>query len=815
MNVLIVDAHETSRSSLEALLKADGHQVQSAADGVEAFEKLRAGGIDLIICDLPIPGMDGLHFSRKVKSNETLRHIPLFFCMAGRAGIRDEAFARQIGADRIIGKPCDPEALITAIRHVMADAGCIDGTLESDPGEQAEISRIRTQRLAKALELKVHEAEKTLKESEKQLRQSEERLRLTLESTQIGIWDWDIQNDRRYCSPTCYSMLGYQPEEGLEDSREWVAIVHPDDLAQVNRTIQDVLENHSDECQYEARLRHADGTYRWCLVRGVSIERDEAGQATRILGIRMDISERKRWEEALKASERRYKALFNEAPVMYVITENRDGEPVIQDVNQQFLKTLGFSREEVIGTILGEFYTPETLHDLDIKGERFRYLRGDLSAVERSFITRDKRIVTTLLHARPELAVDGRVIGTRAMFLDITARKQAAREAKKLENALAQAQKMEAIGTLAGGIAHDFNNILSGIVGYAQLAIHDTEKNSHLRYYLEQIYTAGMRAGDLVSQILSFSRQSNQDPHPLQAGPLIKEALSLLRSSLPATIEIDQEINHNTDNVMADPTQIHQIVMNLCTNAAHAMEAAGGKMTVRLDQVHLSAPDAERFPGLVAGDYVKLTVEDNGCGIMPEIMEKIFDPYFTTKAQGKGTGLGLSVVQGIAKSAGGGAYAHSRPGAGATFDVYFPAIKEQTAPEPETAGILPTGSETILLVDDEPLLIEVGRQILQMLGYTVLTCTDGQEALQVFGRAPEKIDLVISDVTMPKMTGDDLAARLHRIRKDLPIILCTGFSERLSHTTMAEIGVQAIVMKPPVTEKLAALIRKVLDGGDP
>ena len=524
-----------------------------------------------------------------------------------------------------------------------------------------------------------------------------------------------------------------------------------------------------------------------------------------------DISERKRWENDLEASERRYRDLFNEAPVMYVITEPKENGPYIVDVNNLFLETLGHDRENVLGTPLADYYTDESRWKLLDGGGYQRSLERKFMAEERGLVARDGRIVHTLLHALPEKDSQGRVVGTRAMFVDITARKQAEKETKRLEVALLQAQKMEAIGTLAGGIAHDFNNILSAIVGYTELSLLNVDEKSDLQYNLQQIYTAATRAGDLVRQILAFSRQAERKPEPLQAAPLVKEALTLLRSSLPATIEIRREISDRTDNIMADTTQIHQIVMNLCTNAAQAMEENGGLLTVGLKQVHLSNADLKQLPGLAEGDYVKLTVQDTGHGISPEIIDMIFDPYFTTKESGKGTGLGLSVIHGIVQSYGGDIHVNSKPGNGTTFEVYLPTIKQQHGGEKVENNTLPTGNETILLIDDEPILIEVGQQILQVLGYKVLTCNDSMESLKLFNQAPNDIDLVISDMTMPKMTGDRLAAQMLQTRPELPVILCTGFSSKFTDKEAAKIGVKALVNKPLVMEKMAPLIRRILD----
>ena len=539
-------------------------------------------------------------------------------------------------------------------------------------------------------------------------------------------------------------------------------------------------------------------------------------EAERIMyyGVLMDITEHKRWEKALRVSEQRYRRLFNEAPIMYVVIENRQGNPYIQDVNDMFLDLMGYDRQDVLGTPLDRYYSEESARKMSEDGFP-RSLQGEAVVDERDLIAGDGRVIHTLVHTRAEYEDSDQVVGVRIMYLDITEHKLAQQEARRLESALVQAQKMEAIGTLAGGIAHDFNNILSAVIGYSELIMSQVDRDNPFHDHLEQILRAGMRARDLVDQILAFSRQSEKELKPLQVGPLVKEALKLLRSSLPATIEIQPEISPQLDNIMADPTQIHQIVMNLCTNAAHAMEEDGGILTVTLSSVHLNAHDVRLHPGLTPGEYIELMVQDTGRGIPPEIKESIFNPYFTTKKKGKGTGLGLSVVHGIVQNYGGAVYAYSESEQGTAFKVYLPAVKKHRIQEDKQGSDPLGGDERILLVDDETVLIEVGRLTLEHLGYSVVTAGSGAEALELFKADPRAVDLVISDMTMPGMTGDQLTVRLLEIRKDLPIILCTGFSTRITRERAVEIGARDLVMKPFVTKDLALAIRNVLDEADP
>jgi CheY-like chemotaxis protein len=380
----------------------------------------------------------------------------------------------------------------------------------------------------------------------------------------------------------------------------------------------------------------------------------------------------------------------------------------------------------------------------------------------------------------------------------------------QFEDKLRQSQKMEAIGTLAGGIAHDFNNILSAIIGYAELALLDAEKKSPLYHDLQGVLQAGSRAKDLVKQILTFSRQVLQECKPIQIKPIAKEVLKFLRASLPTTIEIQQDIRSDA-RIMADPTQIHQVVMNLCTNAEHAMREKGGLLEVKLVDVILRSDFINNHPELKPGTYLELTVSDTGHGISAHILNRIFDPFFTTKKTGEGTGMGLSVVHGIVRSCGGAITATSEPGKGSIIKAYFPVIDRQIEPETAVEEPVPTGNERILFVDDEPALANIGKQSLETLGYDVETRTSSIEALELFKAQQDRFHLVITDMTMPNMTGEDLAKELMRIKPSIPIILCTGFSAKIDDRKASAMGIRAFVLKPMVLREIATTIRKVID----
>ena len=372
---------------------------------------------------------------------------------------------------------------------------------------------------------------------------------------------------------------------------------------------------------------------------------------------------------------------------------------------------------------------------------------------------------------------------------------------------------MEALGNLAGGIAHDFNNILSCIIGFSQLASRQVPEGSAVSKHIKEIFQAGIRATDLVRQILTFSRQSETTKHPLRIGPVVKESLKLLRSTLPTTISIEQHIPAQVDPILADPTQIHQIIMNLCTNASHAMQTSGGVLSVTIDHRELDPALSRRHSDLQPGRYVVLEIGDTGCGMEADIFEDIFDPYFTTKEVGEGTGLGLAVVLGIVKDAGGDITVQSTVGQGSIFTLFFPVAEqeEQEALPGKNHESVQGGSEKILVVDDEPVLLRMYTSVLEDLGYTVVTATNGQEALDAFRNAPEDFDLVLTDYTMPKMRGDQLAQKILEIRPDMPIILSTGFSKQIDEAEALAMGISSLLLKPVSQDVLAREIRKALE----
>jgi PAS domain S-box-containing protein len=512
-----------------------------------------------------------------------------------------------------------------------------------------------------------------------------------------------------------------------------------------------------------------------------------------------ELEERQRAEEALRQSETLYRALV-EGSLQGIAIVTRDERCVF--ANAALARMLGYDRpDELVQRSIWEHTAP---HELPCFRAAFEaHLRGDPAPLHYEYqaVKKDGTLIWVerlasliILHGEPVIL---------EAYLDIT-------ERTRLETQLRQAHKIQAIGTLAGGIAHDFNNILGAILGYTELAMQKVARDKVLGGYLQEVLTAGHRAKDLVQQILAFSRQTELKRTPIQFHLLIKEALELLRAVLPSTIALQSVIDPSSGSILADPTQIYQVVLNLCTNAAHAMRDTGGALEILLEPVDVPADYTSVAAALRAGPYVRLTVRDTGHGMAPETMERIFEPFFTTKEVGQGTGMGLAVVHGIITSYGGAITVESTPGQGTTFAVYLPRLAEPASATRAAKESPPGGSEHLLFVDDEVALVHLWQAALEHLGYNVIACTSSLEALDVFRAAPQSFDLVITDYTMPAMTGEVLAHELRRIQPDIPIILCTGFSDTMTAQRAQALGIDGFILKPLMVGDLSLAIRRVL-----
>ncbi len=666
---------------------------------------------------------------------------------------------------------------------------------------------------------------------------------LILSSIGEGVIGLDIKGRVTFVNPKASEMLGYTVEEFINCPISMVQHSYPDG------TEYPPEKNLLCSIIADGRVHYVDDEIMWHKdgpsfpVEYTSTPIINNGKSTGAVVSFMDISKRKEAEAELK----KLSSVVEQNPISIIIT-NREG--IIEYINPAFTKISGYTAEEVIGN------TPRKLKSgLELKELYEELWRTITSGRNWKKEIRNKNkngeIYWESAFIAPIRSQEGNITHFVGLLEDISQRKQieqklkmahenledlvkqrkaqlalkheelkketierlrAYGEKEKLERLLQQSQKMEAIGALAGGIAHDFNNILSAVQGYTELAIMDLSEENQVRECLDQVLDASYRAKELVQQILTFSRKSDQEFKPLQVQLIAKEVIKLLRSSIPATITIKPSIDLECNNVLADPIQIYQVIMNLCTNSYHAMRQSGGILGVSLQQIELDQEDLKEKINLKPGTYLKLEISDTGIGITSDIQDKIFEPYFTTKDQGKGTGLGLSVVHGIIANLDGDISVYSEPDIGTTFHVYLPVVEanEQIAQERDTRP-LPTGKERILLVDDDDTIVLMRKRMLEKLGYSVSGLTDSVETLQIFQKTPDKFDLVVSDMTMPKMTGAELTKKILVIRPDMPIILCTGFSELLNEKKATDIGVRKYLTKPVRKIDFATAVRDTLD----
>jgi two-component system, sensor histidine kinase len=540
---------------------------------------------------------------------------------------------------------------------------------------------------------------------------------------------------------------------------------------------------------------------------------NRAGEIIGTVGCGQDVTKIRKMEAALKDTSRILRDVAND--VESVAIHGYDEERRVTLWNHASESLYGYTQQEALGNKLEDLILPEGLKEKVIYLHH-RWFSTGKKIPSGKVALRNKK--GEVVHVYSSYILTKTYLG-REMFcidIDLSTLLKAEEDRRALREQLLQVQKMEAIGTLAGGIAHDFNNILTIILGSAELALDHDEMATEVKEYIGQILTAGNRAKELVNQILTFSRQTDVDKVPVLPETILDEVLSFLRSSFPRTIAIEQKIDMGCGPILVDPTQIHQLCMNLCTNAYHAMEDSGGTLSVTLERKTIDTYDQVEAMGVQSGNYVVLVFKDTGCGIEKANLDKIFNPYFTTKEAGKGTGMGLAIVHGIVKSYNGFVTCESEIGKGSEFRVHLPVIpgKDERDPpvlaEKKRDQQTVRGSERILLIDDEPMLATIQKNVLEMLGYKVVFHNSSTKAFEVFKEEPDAFDLVISDQAMPDMTGVEIAKKFLEIRVDLPVIILTGFSSKDAEELAYSTGVKAVARKPITIKDLAVLIRKVL-----
>jgi PAS domain S-box-containing protein len=636
-------------------------------------------------------------------------------------------------------------------------------------------------------------SEKKRSQAENDLRKREEEYRSIFENT--GTATVIIEKDMiiSLANAKFVDLSGYSREE-IEGKKSWVEFVVPEDLKKM-------------KAQHKARRANGDDalkTYEFQFIdrkkniKHILLEADIIQGTNKSVSSLLDITERKLTEQALQTSHQSFLTILNSVDATIYVADMETYEIIF--VNKQMIEHFGW---DMTGEICWKAFRK-------LSGPCQHCTNGQLldkhNKPKGVLTWQDKNPITGKWYQNFDRAIewtDGRLVRLQ-IATDIT-------HLKNMEKELRQAHKMESIGTLAGGIAHDFNNILFPIVGYTELLLEEISEESPLRNSLNEIYAGTMRARDLVKQILTFSRQDISELKLIKMQPIIEEALKLIRSSIPTTITIKQNIDTNCGIIKADTTQIHQIIMNIATNAYHAMEKTGGELKIDLKEIELSGYDAV-YPDMTPLVYACLTITDTGIGMDKDITGKIFDPFFTTKKEGKGTGMGLSVVHGIVKNMKGIIRFKSEPSKGTEFCIYLPIVKKSSKEtNMSIEKPIQKGDEHVLLVDDEEDIVTMEKQMLEHFGYQVTAHTSSVEALETFRAHPDKFDLVITDMAMPTMPGDVLAAKLVKTAPDIPILLCTGYSEIMSEKKAVSIGIKGFLMKPIVMKDLSDKIREVLD----
>ena len=671
--------------------------------------------------------------------------------------------------------------------------------------------------------------------AEMALVESEERFRQLAENIQEVFWvvspDW---KQVHYISPAYESVWGLSCESLYKNPLSWADPIIAEDKETVLNYLKEKIEGNLSEIIFpEFRIVHTDWSIRWISARGYPVL-NEKGRPYRIVGVSEDITEKKQSEKAFntilegtawaigqdffdKIVKELSAWLDCEIAMIGKIVNGSTVESVSAIRDGKLLRDFSYPVEGTpCKNVIRDGYAyhpfdlqeifPEAGHIQDMSitgfvGIRLLDMEGEAIGVlaalskERLLLPERAEDVMKILAARISAEIERHTIEEKK---------------KQIEVLLQQAQKMESIGTLAGGIAHDFNNILQSIILNTELAQFENSGNTVVQHRMDEVLRASKRATDLVKQILTFSRQSELELKPLKISLVIKEALKMLRSSLPTTIEIITNICKEDDLVLADPTQIHQVVMNLCTNASHAMRENGGSLTVNLEPVEIRKESIGIYPELNPGYYLRLSVSDTGHGMEKNTIDRIFDPFFTTKERGEGTGLGLAVVYGIIKELKGAIRVESERDSGTSFSILFPRIQRPVKADAVETRPIPGGTEVMLLIDDEEGLLVAQRKIFERLGYRVETRSSSIEALEAFKANPGQYDIVITDQTMPKMTGAQLAKEFIAIRPDIPIILCTGFSDVISEEEAKSIGIKEFIMKPIVISEIAWKVREIL-----
>ena len=763
--ILIVEDNAIVAADIKTRIDKMGYQVTDCVTrGENALESVSGRVPDLILMDIKLKGkMSGIETASSIRAS---RDIPVIYLTS----YSDDETLEQ-------AKLTDPYGYI--------------------------IKPFEDQELRTAIEISLHKHQ-----AERRLKESEQWFKTTLTSIGDGVITTDMQGCVTFMNRVAEELTGWPIKDAKgKPITEIFHIINEDTLEPVENPVTKVIEtgliiglaNHT-------LLISRDGRRMPIKDSGAPIVLDDAESVGVVLVFQDDTSARQ-GERKLRESEDRFRKLFDSAPLPY---QSLNEEGLILDVNQTWLDVLGYQKDEVQGRFFGDFLHPSWKEHFAINFPKFRAV-GEVLGVQFEMRRKDGSFLTVQFDGKIGTDMTGNFIQTHCVFRDISEELRLQKQLKEQEDSLRQHQKLEAIGTLAGGIAHDFNNILSAIVGFTELSLDEVAGDTMLHDNLKEVFSASMRARDLVKQILVFSKKGDEVKQVVDTIPLIKDAVSMLRSTIPSNIEIKLDIAAPSLIVLANTTQLHQVLINLVTNGVHAIKNSG-KITISADTISLSKNQPKPAIDLSPGDYAKISVSDTGSGIKKEHLNSIFDPYFSTKTPDKGSGLGLSVVHGIIKSHGGGITVSSEVNVGTIFTLYLPlSSQRQHSLSSQESEKTTRGSEHILVVDDETAIAHIHTRHLNSLGYQVTAMTSSTDALASFRENPGQFDLVITDMTMPKMTGTELSRSIKNIRPDIPIILCTGFSEDIEREQELPSQLDALLMKPVGKNQLIQKIRELLD----
>jgi len=823
--ILAIDDKKDNLITLSALLHhlLPDCRVYTAQSGAEGIETARSCRPDVILLDVKMPDMDGYETCRRLKNDEIVGAVPIIMVTAIKTDSASRIKGLDLGAEAFLAKPIDEAELVSQVKVALRIKRAEDALRrERDCLEETIAERTRELQTANTRLEALWSVTSLIDAGVKTISDHILKTLATMTGSAYGFYGFVNEDES---GMTIHSWSGEAMKNcAMVDKPSYFATCSAGIWAEaIRRREPFILNNYGAGHPAKKGLPEGHVELTNLLVvpfmtkgritsiaavanRHSDYDQDDVLQLNSFLTSIQSIVDSKRAEEILAqkaALLTKTEEISRTGSWRYVLDS---GKVAWSD---QMYTLFGLKKDtfdhHIESVIARAIHPDDRAKVAQLTAAMGR--DGSTQPMDYRVVHPDGSVRWVHAQGEPELDAAGRIVAIVGFVQDITAQME-------MENKLRQAQKMEAIGTLAGGIAHDFNNILGAIIGYAEMIRDDALSASAPVQDIDQVLKAGHRAKELVKQILAFSRQGDSRHIPVQPATIIREAVKLLRASIPTTIAIEQDIASDVGIISADPTQLHQIVINLCTNAFHAMEMDGGTLKVSLKRKVLNPEDLADQAHMQPGDYLQLLISDTGVGIAPEIRERIFDPYFTTKEVGKGTGMGLATVHGIVRSYGGAVTCRSQPGEGTTFQVLLPCCQEVEAvvENKPVLPVSPCGKEEILFVDDEEILLEMGTIMLERLGYRVTARSSSLEALTTFQNQPQRFDLVISDQTMPGMTGVDLSRRILQIRPDLPIILCTGYSNLITEEKAQRMGIKGFAMKPLAKNDVAVLIRKVLDG---